>query len=224
MRNIILQHYDGKLGELEKFSVDNIKRYAERCGAEYELVLGKPLGSKLCPQSQKLCMLLEKYDDYDMVVMLDIDMFERKGQTANIFTDATGIGMYSSIQQELHKGLVKTFPMLCGMDAPYWGGAVYRMNLEERKRLRKVMDVNELAVFNRSHVDEGCMNRLSFLSGQKFSTLSGPDGGAEWCHCSFKEGIENAALIHIRPKFKLTGPRVPKIDVYQNLVSRGLVE
>ena len=75
MKNIILQHYDGKLGELEKLSIDNISNYAKKCGAEYELVLGRPMGNKLSVQSQKLCVLSDKYDDYDMVVMLDIDMF-----------------------------------------------------------------------------------------------------------------------------------------------------
>ena len=72
MKNIILQHYDGELGELEKLSIDNISNYAKKCGAEYELVLGRPMGNKLSVQSQKLCVLSDKYDDYDMVVMLEV--------------------------------------------------------------------------------------------------------------------------------------------------------
>lgn len=221
MKNIILQHYDGTLGKLEELSVANIKRYAEKCGADHELVLGKPVSPKLCVQSQKLCMLDEKYDDYDMVVMVDIDMFERKGQTENVFTDTTGIGMYADIQQQLHRGLNRTFPMLSSLDAPYWGGAIYRLTLEERKRLRKVMDIDELTAFNVHFVDEGCMNRLAMLSGQKFSTIPGE---YKWCHCSYREGIENAAMIHVRTKVKPTGPKRTKIENYRDLVERGLIE
>jgi hypothetical protein len=155
--NIILQHYHGELGELEKLSVDNISNYAKKCGGEYELVLGQPMGKELSVQSQKLCALSDKYDDYDMVVMLDIDMFERKNQKENIFTDVEGIGMYASIQQSLHRSLVRKFPLLGSMSYPYWGGAIYRFNKEERKRLRKNIDINELAKFNSSYYDEGCM-------------------------------------------------------------------
>ena len=53
MKNIILQHYTGELGELEKLSRDNIKKYAEFCGAEYQLIRGNLLkveGLKLTEQ------------------------------------------------------------------------------------------------------------------------------------------------------------------------------
>ena len=220
MKNIILQHYDGKLGELEKLSTDNISNYAKKCGAEYELVLGRPMGNKLSVQSQKLCVLSDKYDDYDMVVMLDIDMFERKGQTENVFTDVEGIGMYADIQKSLHRSLVRSFPFLGSMSHPYWGGAIYRLNKEERKKLRENIDVNELSKFNSAYYDEGCMHRLAYLSGLKFSTLPGE---YKWCHCSYREGIENAALIHIRTKITPTGPKRKKIENYNELVKRGMI-
>ena len=62
MKNIILQHWNGPLGELEKLSSENIKAYAEKCEADYELVTGLPFRTGLSSQSQKLCMLDEKYD------------------------------------------------------------------------------------------------------------------------------------------------------------------
>tara|TARA_R110002167_G_scaffold203832_1_gene407812 strand:- start:106 stop:234 length:129 start_codon:yes stop_codon:yes gene_type:complete len=40
MKNIILQHYTGELGELEKLSQKNIQEYAKACGAEYKLIQG----------------------------------------------------------------------------------------------------------------------------------------------------------------------------------------
>ena len=33
--NIILQHFDGELRELDKLSIDNIRNYADMVGAEY---------------------------------------------------------------------------------------------------------------------------------------------------------------------------------------------
>ena len=47
MTNIILQHFDGNLRELDVLSVDNIKKYAEMVGAEYHLVRGKPFREHL---------------------------------------------------------------------------------------------------------------------------------------------------------------------------------
>ena len=41
MVNIILQHFDGKLRELDKLSMANIQEYAELVGAEYRLIEGK---------------------------------------------------------------------------------------------------------------------------------------------------------------------------------------
>ena len=77
MKNIILQHWTGPLGELEKLSSENIKEYAKKCGADYELLRGSQVDVGLSSQSQKMCMLSEKYDDYDTVVMMDADMFFR---------------------------------------------------------------------------------------------------------------------------------------------------
>jgi hypothetical protein len=41
--------------------------------------------------------------------------------------------------------------------------------------------------------------------------------------CSYREGIENAALIHIRTKVTPTGPKRKKIENYNELVRRGLI-
>lgn len=56
MKNIILQHYDGELGELEKLSIDNISNYAKKCGAEYELVLGAVQWETNLAFSHKSCV------------------------------------------------------------------------------------------------------------------------------------------------------------------------
>ena len=72
MQNIILQHFDGKLRPLDELSKANIEEYAKMVGADYELVTGKPFRSHLTAPCQKVYMLDEKYDEYDQVLMLDI--------------------------------------------------------------------------------------------------------------------------------------------------------
>ena len=73
MSNIILQHFDGELRELDKLSVENIKKYAEMVNADYELVTGKPFRKHLTSPCQKVFMLDEKWDKYDDVLMLDLE-------------------------------------------------------------------------------------------------------------------------------------------------------
>ena len=127
MKNIILQHYTGELGELEKLSQANIIKYAEFCGAEYQLIQGDLFMKGLTPPCQKVHMLNEVWDEYDYVVMMDIDMFTRKGMTKNIFTDAKGYGRHFGIQDMLHNKIVREFPDLGSLNYPYWGGSIYRL-------------------------------------------------------------------------------------------------
>ena len=70
MKYIILQHWTGELRELEELSRDTFQEYADWCGADYELVLGNQVSDQLAPQSQKIIALDERYDDYDVVVMV----------------------------------------------------------------------------------------------------------------------------------------------------------
>ena len=75
MKNIILQHYTGEPGELERLSIANISDYASRIGAEYKLVQGNVFRKTLTAPCQKMYMLDPVWDEYDYVVMMDIDMF-----------------------------------------------------------------------------------------------------------------------------------------------------
>ena len=78
MKNILLQHWAGDMDELTRLSVSNISKYAKHCDAEYRLLEGMLFNPKLSPQCQKLFMLDPLFDEYDMVVMVDADMFTRK--------------------------------------------------------------------------------------------------------------------------------------------------
>ena len=101
-KNIILQHFDGKLRELDELSIENIKKYSDMVGADYELVRGKPFREHLTNACQKVYMLDSVYDKYDKVLMVDIDMFAPKNMFTNVFK-VPGIGMYNVTQQMLHR-------------------------------------------------------------------------------------------------------------------------
>ena len=50
--NIILQHFDGELRELDELSMENIKDYARMVNADYQLVRGKPFRPHLTSPCQ----------------------------------------------------------------------------------------------------------------------------------------------------------------------------
>jgi len=221
MKGIILQHYNGKLGELEKQSSENIKAYADKCNVDYKLVRGivKP---GLSNQSQKMCMLDEEWDSYDVVVMMDIDMFTRKGQTKNIFTDETGVGRHHGIQTHLIKKIHDQFPFLANPDYAYWGGSIYRLTKEMRQRLRPHFNMSEATQFSHNYNDEGIMHRLAVLAGIKNHKSHYLDR-QQWNYSSFEDGVEDAEIIHIRTKVTPNGPKRSKLENYKALVKKELI-
>ena len=167
-------------------------------------------------------MLDEEFDEYDIVVMVDMDMFVRKGMNENIFKDASGVGMFTEFQSKLFKSMIRKFPTLTNPNFPYWGGAIYRLERDVRQKLRKYIKDEEMILFSKSSfVDEGIMHRLATLS--KFNNNPYLPGGFKWCHCSYREGIESASFIHIRTKVTPVGPKKTKIKNYKCLVKRGLI-
>ena len=222
MKNIILQHWTGEMNELGLASSSNIAKYAEKLGADYQLLQGNVFDPSVSPPMQKLHMLSEEFDEYDIVVMLDIDMFTRRGMEENVF-DLEGVGMFSDCQARIFKGLQRRQPKLTSANHPYWGGAIYVLSRELRQTLRSHINMNELRTFSGqgNFEDEGSMHRLAMLANIKQQCL--PDD-RKWCHGSFEAGIENAALIHIRTKIAPQGPKRDKIVNYRDLVNRGLIE
>lgn len=84
MRNIILQHWNGDMPEWAKLAEKTVRDYCERIGCEYELLRGHPMGEDWGPNPQKLAYLLEKYDEYDQTLMIDMDMIASKS-SRNVF-------------------------------------------------------------------------------------------------------------------------------------------
>lgn len=223
MRNIILQHFDGELRELDNLSVDNIQQYADIVGADYKLITGKPFREYLTAPCQKVHMISEEFDDYDNVLMLDIDMFAPIGMRTNIF-EQQGVGLYSEVQKSLHKRLVKTFRNLGSHDAPYWGGAIYKMSRKLRQDLRTGLldDDGWMLNFNRPYYyeDEGIVHVLATRAGLLPEEVN---LDPKWCQCSFLPNPEEAGFIHIRTKITPTGPKREKIENYKALVKAGVL-
>lgn len=221
MKNIILQHWSGELRELEKLSLENIQRYAAFCGADHQLISGDAFMPGLSSPCQKIHALDEKWDDYDIVVILDIDMFTRKGMTKNIFTEASGYGRHYKVQPNLVKNLKSRFPDLGDPAYPYWGGSIYRLPREIRQKLRKHIVKQDCIAFSNNFEDEGIMHRLAVKA--KLPIDGAYLDGQNWNYSSFDDGVENANIIHIRTKIAPGGPKQPKIDNYRSLVERGVI-
>lgn len=225
MDNIILQHFDGDLRELDKLSIENIKKYADLVGAEYRLIRGKPFNKFLTSPCQKVHMINEEFDDYDQVLMLDIDMFAPVGMKIDIFKEA-GVGLYAEVQKRLHRNIVRMYPLVSSFDKPYWGGAIYKMDRKTRQQLRSVVDPNAgwLKNYNKAYhfEDEGIFHTLSVLSNLRLK----PEEKylhRKWCQCSFLPNPEMAGFIHIRTKITPNGPKREKIENYRSLVESGIL-
>lgn len=223
MKNIVLQHFTGKLRDLDKLSISNIKKYAEVIGAEYRFLSGQVFNEQLTPPCQKVYMLNEEFDSYDNVLMLDIDMFTPKGMNENIF-DIPGIGIYEPVQKTLHKKIVRQYPELSCPKYPYWGGAIYKMDRQTRQKLRTGFTNDNTWLYNYNKPyhfeDEGIFHTLAVKT--KFVT-SQPYLDKKWCQCSFLPNPKNAGFIHIRTKIAPNGPKKTKIENYNHLVNMDVL-
>lgn len=224
MPNIILQHFDGELRDLDKLSMANIQEYAEMVGAEYRLITGKPFRPHLTAPCQKVHMIDEEFDEYDQVLMLDIDMFAPKGITENVF-DLEGVGLYADTQKRLHGNIASRYPLIASRIAPYWGGAIYKMDRDLREKLRGQLFGSEGWMNNYNqpyhYEDEGIIHTLAYKAGLYVDSKYVLD--QKWCQCSFLPNPEKAGFIHIRTKITPSGPKREKIENYNALVEQGIL-
>lgn len=220
MKNIILQHYTGIPGELEKLSFVNISKYAKRIGVEYKFLEGNIFRNHLAPPCQKMIMLDKMWDEYDMVVMMDTDMFTVNGLEKNVFTDIEGTGLHEEFQTKLfNENFCKHFSKYCNKNYAYWGGCLWRLTKELRIQLRKHLNEEELKVFSGNFNDEGIMHALATKAKIKQDSIPGT-----WSYGSYYPNPEKAHIIHIRTKVSPIGPKRPKIENYLDLKRRGIIE
>jgi len=221
MKNLILQHFTGELRELEILSKANIEAYAKSVGAEYKLIQGYAFHPDLTHPCQKLAMFDEQFDEYDTVVMVDIDMFTRIGNHENIF-ETTGIGCSTEFQRRLKWKNLRKFNGLANPFNTYWGGAIWRLEKEQRIALRQNLHRVDVMKYNGKLEDEGIMHILAPMAGINGPTSILP-GGEKWACGSYHDDIDNAVMVHIRPRRSRKGPRVPKIEIYHELVEQGII-
>lgn len=224
MKNIILQHFTGEIKELEKLSIENIKKYAFNIKADYELILGQIFRSHLTTPCQKIYLLDKVFDNYNVVCMLDIDMFVPHSLTENVF-DYPGIGLHEETQKRLLRTLTNRYPAISSVNYPYWGGAIYKMNQDTRKILRSGLGGDEswMENYNKRYNfgDEGIMHTLAYKTN--FNPKN-PYLNKKWCQCSFLPNLEKAGFIHIRTKITPTGPKREKIENLKHLISEGIIK
>jgi len=228
MKNIILQHWAGPMNELVEKSTQSVESYAKSIGADYEFIRGivfmPKIAHKLDYPCQKLIYLDEKYDEYDYVVMVDADMFVSTNCNQNIFTDDTGIGRHTDIQTALRQNLVGIYPDLGSLDAPYWGGSVFRLSREIRQAFRGALTEDIVMAFARRYHDEGVMHALANKLGMTCYDEDVYLNGQMWNYSSFEPDVDRANFIHIRTKVTPQGPKRDKIENYRELVKRGLIK
>lgn len=219
MTNIILQHFDGELRELDKLSIDNIQQYAERIGASYQLVTGKPFREHLTAPCQKAIVIDERWDDYDNVLMLDPDMFVVKDLTENVF-DVGGYGTHGPTQVRLKERLLSLGRI--SFEAAYWAGSFYKFDRKTRQRIRQQMPFTDkwMDLYNLPYFfeDEGILAELAWRARIPQYYI-----GIEWNQCSFLPNPQKAKMIHIRTKITPQGPKRSKMENYQHLVDQGIL-
>lgn len=217
MTNIILQHYTGELKPIHHKSIENIESYANSIGAEYKFLEGDVFQPGLRPPLQKVYLIDKVFDNYDTVVMVDIDMFAVKGLKENIF-DIPGMGLYGDIQRKLHYRIAREYPLLASLFHPYWGGAIYKFDLETRKKLRAglIGDTSWIQNYQPKHHygDEGIMHTLACKAKLPLSNYI----SNLWCYDNYLPNLEKAKMIHIREK-----PIRDKLANYEILVQKGIL-
>lgn len=219
MKNIILQHWNGTIGELEKLSIESMQQYAKYLGADYKLLTGKPFDSRWSNQLQKLAMFNKEFDEYDYTLMVDTDMICVKNLRDNVF-DLPGIGMHTGYQTEIFEKFIKKFPHLSDRRYAYWGGAIYKMSLELRDKLRQQIRDEDLAQSPGNFHDEFYTHRLAMLAEIPQEPEPIP---LEWCYCSYRPEPKKAKMIHVRPRVKLGyREKKPKIENYYMLKMQGV--
>jgi len=218
-KNLILQHFNGKLRELDRLSVENIKAYAFRIGADYKLIDGKPFRSHLTDPCQKAYIIDKEWDEYDNVLMLDPDMFVTRTTFEDVFT-VPGVGTHGPTQIRLKAKLIENGRISLGSN--YWAGSFYKMDRYIRKRLREAIPQKDtwMDLYNQPYhfEDEGILAELADKAKIQTKYID-----IKWNQCSFMPNPHLAKMIHIRTKITPTGPKREKIVNYRELVEKGII-
>ena len=150
MKNLILQHWNGTLPPWAIKCKESIQGYAETIGADYKLLSGYPFVKppskfEIKPWTviQKIHMIHESYDDYENVLMLDMDMLATK-HVDDIFK-YEGIGrLHRKSMSGLNNSRSRLWPALYVKGKPAFFGNCVKLNRYERIQMRSVCDLDEI--------------------------------------------------------------------------------
>lgn len=138
MKTIILQHWNGPLPQWAELAKKSVELYAKKIGSDYELVTGYPLGEKLGPNPQKLVYISDRYDEYDKVLMLDMDVIATD-KYENVFNyDHIGVLHDRAIKGQSRTP--KAAPELFEIGMPIFFGNYIMTRKEQRQKMRKYAD------------------------------------------------------------------------------------
>ena len=142
-KNIILQHWVGAKPLWAELAEKTMKKYAAEVGADYELVVGYPVGEVHGPYTQKLYHLNEKYDKYSQVLMLDMDTIATN-KYDNVF-DRPEIGvLHDRAMQGPHAKMISRTPLgapgLYELGHHVFFGNFIKLRTEQRIALREQID------------------------------------------------------------------------------------
>lgn len=150
MANLILQHWNNKMPEWARLATETIKLYAKDIGVEYRLISGWPMGEFRGAVSQKIAIVLEEYDEYDDVLMLDSDMVY-SGIADNCF-QYEGVGRlhFKAMKSEKSSKQGRYWPRLYKQDEPLFFGNFVKLTREERITLRQHVPDYDMVMKNLS--------------------------------------------------------------------------
>ena len=122
MKNIIYQYWKGELKPGVVYSTKLIKEYAESIGAEYRFDHNKTIAGKVCsvpiyyePANPLVC---DDFDEYDNVMLCDIDIFPTEGMKDNIFDllDGEDAGICTEPKQPYFRTIYSSGDITSEMD------------------------------------------------------------------------------------------------------------
>lgn len=220
---IILQHWHGEPSQVEEASWKSIEAYAKRVGAKHQVLRGQFIANVKMPQMHKLYMLDKKFDAYEVVVMMDSDMFARK-DAGNIFEEP-GIGVCGELQGKLKASIRHRVPLrFRGLaNGDFYGGAIYRLSREDRMNLRQHMNRRIVRDFDSypKGCDEGVMH---YLASKAEIVGRGLKDGDLWACSSYSEDRDRAHFIHVRRRVREgSEDRQKKSAALNELIEAGIL-
>lgn len=173
MKNLILQHWNGDLPYWAIKCKESIEQYADAIQAEYRLLSGYPFVEppaqfEIKPWTviQKIHMIDSCYDDYDNVLMLDMDMLATK-QFDDIFK-YEGIGrLHLKSMSGLNNSRSRLWPDLYQRKKPAFFGNCIKLTRHERMEMRNVCNIEEILAASNGDIppnDEIIMHHLFYKS------------------------------------------------------------